>query len=117
MLCLPFFGSMLAGGLMIGLGLAQRGKGQLAAHNGIRAANWGLTYLLATIVLIGGHFFLLWFLSRDGGSVGGFFPFGILITLWGLVSLWHLVVCIWGAIVTSQHRAFGANGIPFFRSR
>lgn len=115
LVCLPFVGSILAAVLMITLGLAQRGKGALAAHNGIRAANWGLTYLISTVVLVGGHFLALWYLTRDGGTIGGFFPFGIIISLWGVVSLWHVVVCVWGTVVTARNQPFGGNGIPFIR--
>lgn len=117
LLCVPFVGSLLACVLMIWLGLAQRVKGELAAHNGVRAANWSLTYLLATIVLVGGHFLMIWFLtSGDKPPIKSFFPVGIPITVWGVVSLVHVVMCICGAIVSSQNKPFSGNGIPFIRA-
>lgn len=118
LLCFPFISSLIAGVLMIGVGLTARGKGGLAAHNGVRAANWGMTYLLATIVLVGGHFLMLWYLMvNNPDAVGGLFPFGILIALWVLVSVWHVVVCIWGGVVAGRAEPFRGNGIPFFRVR
>lgn len=115
LLCLPFVGSLLAAALMIGLGLAQRSKGGLAAHNGASAATWGVIHLVATIVLVGAHFGLVFWVTGGEGA-DGFFPVGIPITVWGLVSLVHLVMCIWGTVVTSQNRPFGF-GVSFFRAR
>lgn len=115
-LCIPFVSSLAASALMMAVGLAQRGKGELAADNGVRAANWGLTYGIATIVLGGIHFGLLWFLTRDGSTIEGFLPFGLPILIFVLLTLVHIAVCIRGGIVATQNRSFDVNGIPFFRS-
>lgn len=115
LVCLPFIGSFLAGVLMVAVGLSQRGKSEPAARNGARAANWGLTYLLASIVLVGIHFYLVIAVATDDEPMTQhFFPVGIPITLWGLLSLAHVVMCVWGGAVALQGKPFRGNGIPFF---
>ena len=119
LVCLPFVGSLLAGLLMVILGLAQRGKGSLAARNGTRAANWGLTYVLATVILVGTHFYLLWSQASDGTDTPlteDFFPLGIPVALWAVLTLVHVVMSIWGGAVALQGKPFRGNGIPFIRA-
>ena len=111
----PFLSSVAAGVTQWLVGRSQRQYGPLAWENGRRAANWGLTYLLGTLVLVGGHFFLLWFLTLDGATIRGFFPFGIIISLWMLYTLIHIVVSIWGGLVAKSGRVFRMNGLPFLR--
>lgn len=117
LMCLPFVGSVLASVLMICVGLSLRPKGGLAARNGVHAANWGLTYLVLTIVLVGTHFGLLWYLTADDpeGTMS-FFPFGLVLTAWALISLWHLVLCIWGIVASAQGRELRGTGLPVWRA-
>lgn len=110
---IPFVSSLAAGITQWLVGRGQQKHGPLAAENGRRAANWGMTYLLATLVLVGGHFFLLYLLTRDGSSIGGFYPFGIIITVWMAYTVVHVVVSIWGGIVAKSGRVFKLNGLPF----
>lgn len=110
----PFLSSIAAGVAQWIIGRGQAKRGPLAAANGRRAANWGMTYLISTIVLVGGHFLLLWVLTRDGSTVD-FFPLGILLSLWGLHTLAHLVVSIWGGIAAGAGRVFWANGLPLLK--
>ena len=117
LMCLPFVGSVLASVLMITVGLSLRSKGGLAARNGVHAANWGLTYLVLTVVLVGTHFGLLWYLTADDpDGIEGFFPFGLVITAWALVSLWHLVLCMWGIVASGQGRELRGTGLPVWRA-
>ncbi len=111
---IPFLSSVAAGITQWLVGRRQRKDGPLAAENGRRAANWGLTYLLATVVLVGSHFFLLWSLRNDG-PIDAFFPFGIIITVWMAYTVVHIVVSVWGGIVAKSGRVFKMNGLPFFR--
>lgn len=112
---LPFLSSLLAGIVMAVVGRAQRSKGPLAAENGRRAANWGLTYLVSTVVLIGSHFAVL--IIADGRiPTDTFFPIGIFITVWAAISLLHVIVSIAGLIAAERGKVFGWNGLPFFRS-
>lgn len=117
MLCfLPFVSSLVAGLIMVFVGLDQRRRGGVAAINGRNAANWGLTYAIATLVLAGLHFGLLYALTRDGDTIKGFFPFGIFLVVWGLITLVHLIYSVVGMVAANGRRPFAARGaIPFFR--
>lgn len=56
---------------------------------GARAASWGLTHLLATLLFLGLHFYLLF--ALDGTEAAdSFFPIGIPITIWLLISVLHI---------------------------
>lgn len=99
---------------MIILGRMQRTKGPLAAENGRRAANWGLTYTLATVVTMLPHFIILF--AFDDRIPSGFYPMGIFVTLWGVVTLLHIVVSIVGLVMANGNKVVKWNGIPFFRS-
>jgi uncharacterized Tic20 family protein len=110
----PFLSSVLAGIVMAVVGRSQRSKGPLAAENGRRAANWGLTYLMSTVVLIGTHFAVL-FIFQDR-IPNSFFPMGIFVTAWAAISLLHVIVSIAGLIVAERGRVFRWNGLPFLRA-
>ena len=56
---------------------------------GARAASWGLTYLLATLLFLGLHFYLLFVLDGTEAT-DSFFPIGIPITIWLLISVLHI---------------------------
>ncbi|TDT31204.1 hypothetical protein [Naumannella halotolerans] len=111
---IPFLSSILAGLGMVLAGRGQRRYGGTAAANGRNAANWGLTYLLLTVLLIGGHFVLLAVLSRDA-PIQDFYPMGIPITVWLVVTLAHLVISILGWVRAHQHRVLWVPAIPFLR--
>lgn len=117
LVCFPFVGSVLAGVLMVVVGLNVRGRGPLSAENGRRAANWGLTYTLLTVLGLGLHYGLLWYLTRDGSTITGFYPFGTIITIWALVTVLHLGVAILGTARAGSRRLGPAWGVPFFRAR
>ncbi|MFD1860707.1 DUF4870 domain-containing protein [Aeromicrobium camelliae] len=108
---IPFIGSLIASITMLIVGMSQRKLGGLARDNAQRAANWGLTYLLATVVLVGSHFGILFALRQ----IDGFFPFGFIILTWAAVTVLHIVFTIFGLVRASGQRPVRINGIPFFR--
>ncbi|TYL45510.1 DUF4870 domain-containing protein [Nocardioides sp. BGMRC 2183] len=115
--CLPFVGSLITGALMGIVGNVQSKQGGLAAENGRNAANWGLTYVTLTVVLVGTHFGLLALLTADGGEIEGFFPFGLIICTWAAVTVAHLVFTIMGMTRAGRQQVFKAPAIPFLRAR
>ena len=109
--CVPFVSSVIASIAMVLSGLSASAHGGVVGENGRRAANWGLTYLLLTVVLVGSHFGILF----AAGTIEGFFPFGLIILTWVAVSIAHVVICILGMVRVSQHRVLHAWAIPFYR--
>lgn len=112
--CLPFLGSVLAGAGMAVSGVLQRSSGGLARANGTGAANWGITYLAATVLLVGGHFFALYMVDTRDLEMSGWFliPLG----LWALVSVLHVVTAIRGMLHAGRGEAFRAPGaLPLLR--
>ncbi len=111
----PVLSSIVAGIAMIVSGRMQRANGPLAEENGRRAANWGLTYLIATVLLMGAHFTIL--IAFQDNIPDGFFPMGIFVTLWAAISLVHIIVSIVGLVAAHSMKVVKWNGIPFFRGR
>lgn len=109
---LPFVSGILAGTTMLIMGRMQRTKGPLAAENGRRAANWGLTYLLASVLLVGAHIAVLFAVQYSTT----FFPVGIPLTIWGVITVAHIIATIVGLVMANGNKVVKWNGIPFFRS-
>lgn len=108
---IPFISSIAASLAMI---LSARTAAQQvpsARENANRAGNWGLTYLIATLVLLGGHFSSLFV----GYTSSHFFPFGLIILTWAAVSVVHVVFSIIGLVQASQGRRVSVTGLPIFR--
>lgn len=114
LLPIPVLGSLLAGLLMALVGRAQRGNGPIAAANGRHAGNWGITYLLLSLVLWIAHFVLLFVMTKDG-PVSEFYPLGIALTLWVVLTLGHLVSCCIGIFLAGKGRVFKVPAIGFLR--
>lgn len=112
--CVPIVSSVIASVTMAIVGRSQRHKDPIVAENGRRAANWGLTYLLLTVLLVGGHFTLLYVLTRDGSEIEGFFPFGIIITTWAVISLVHVGISITGLVAGLNRKVLRVPAISFF---
>ncbi len=108
---IPFVGSLAAGIAMIVAARTPRQQAPTARENANRAANWGLTYLIATVLLVGGHFSVL-FVAHE---IHGFFPFGLIILSWLAVSVVHVVFSIVGWVQASQGRRVAVTGLPVFR--
>ncbi|UEJ83792.1 hypothetical protein Bra3105_05615 [Brachybacterium halotolerans subsp. kimchii] len=114
-LLVPFFSTVIAGVTMLAVGAHSRTKGGLAHVNARNAANWGGTYLVLTLILVPLHFVLLLTLA-DGPYGHDFFPLGTAISLWGLVTLFHIVVSILGLIFSLTGKVFWIPAIPFLRA-
>ena len=113
--CLPFLGSVIATLAMYFVGRAQADKGPLAAENGRRAANWGLTYFLATVILVPAQFILV-FAITGGEGTKNLLPLGIPITIWGVISIGHVVLSLWGGIAALNRVVFWGRGVPVIRA-
>ncbi|MBD5787244.1 hypothetical protein IF650_13775 [Cellulosimicrobium terreum] len=108
---IPFVGSLAAGIAMVVASRAQVSQGPLARVNATRAGNWGLTYLLGTVLLVGAHFVILASLQ----DIDGFFPFGIILCTWLLLTVVHLVLTVVGLVQANGRREVRVGGIPFYR--
>lgn len=116
---IPFLGSIITGIVMMLVGNGQKDKGEIARLNGRNAANWGLTYLLLTVVLIGGSVLVGVISSGGGGPTPDWAP-PIALTLIGIwafpVQIAHLIVTIMGTIRASRAVVFSAPvAVPFLR--
>ncbi len=114
-LLFPIVGSIAAGAAMIIAGLSMRKYGGVGGTNGRNAANWGATYLLLTVLLVGTHFGVLIAVTADG-PVSGFFPIGIPITVWAVVSLCHVIFSGVGLVRAARWQIYWVPAIPFFGS-
>lgn len=110
---IPVLSALVASIAMLIAGRSARHKGPLAEANGRHAANWGLTYLLLTVVLIGAHVAILFALGGEGSTT--FFPIGIPITLWLIAGVVHLVVTIIGLVKASKNLEYRGLGLPLLR--
>ena len=108
---IPFLGSLAACVAMIVAARSPRQQAPSARENATRAANWGLTYLIATVLLVGGHFSAL-FVAHE---IHGFFPFGFIILTWFAISVVHIVFSIVGWVQASQGRRVAVTGLSIFR--
>lgn len=111
----PFVGGLASGIAMAVSGGASRRFGGVARENARVALNWGLTYLLLSTVLLVSHFVLLFALSTEG-PVRGFYPFGIVITIYFALSVLHLVLVIVGMVRASAGKVMRIPfAIPYLR--
>jgi uncharacterized Tic20 family protein len=112
---IPFLSVVTAGIVMAAIYPSMKKKGALAAENARQAANWGYTLIIGTIITVGGHFVLLYFVS--GTPVAkGFYPVGILITLFGALCVAHLVILIMGLVKANGRGVLNNRlAIPFIR--
>lgn len=114
---IPGVVSLAAGGFMMAVGAAQRNQpGPHARVNGTRAMNWGLTYLISTIILAIAHITLLVAIPDGDPIKQNFLPLGIPLLLWLVHSAVFVILGIVGAVGAQQGKRVGINGIPFFRA-
>ena len=119
----PFLGLVVAGITQLVVGLGQRKHGGLAAVNGVRAANWGLTQLcwpllLAISMTIG---VLTGSPSPSGGGGIVVTPVmnGVVFTVLGLyflVAVMEAVYAIVGTVKASKGLEVRLPVIPFLRA-
>lgn len=118
---IPMVNVLIVGAVQLVVGLSQREHGGLAAANGVRAANWGLTQLcypvlLAITVTVG---LLTGTPSGTGGVV--FHPAmnAVVLTLlglWFVVGILELVYSIVGTVQAHRGRPVRLPVIPFLRA-
>lgn len=111
---IPFISAIVAGIAMIIAGLSQRQAGGIARENGRNAANWGVTFIVLTVLLVGGHFILLFILTGDGTKLTGFYPLGILLTVWAATVVTHIILSIAGIVRASRQQVLAPVALPFF---
>lgn len=118
---IPFVNVIVAGVAQLVAGLGQRRHGGLAARNGVRAANWGLTQLLYPGLLL---VVVIIAISTGEGAPGEgvtlaplmegvLFP---VIGLYLLVGVAQLVYAVVGTMQASRGTAVRLPVIPFLRA-
>lgn len=112
----PFVGGFASGIAMAVSGGSSRRFGGVAGENARAAANWGLTYLLVSTVLLISHFVILFSLTADSPS-SGFYPIGIPITIYFALSVFHVVLVIMGMVKASSGKVMRVPfAIPYLRA-
>jgi hypothetical protein len=112
----PVLGSIMTGLVMLLVGRSQRQHGPPVATVGRNAANWGLTYVVVSLLLWVGHFVLLYRFTKDGPS-SDFYPVGIPMTIWAAFTLVHLIICGVGVSRAKRGAVFAPPSIPFLGHR
>jgi uncharacterized Tic20 family protein len=116
---IPLLGQIAGAGAMAVSYRWQRRKGAVAAENARRAANWGLTYITATVVLFGTAAAMGAYINtiedeaarKDAAAL----PF-TLIGLWLLINLLHVILVVIGTTKAASGRIFNNPiQIPFLR--
>jgi uncharacterized Tic20 family protein len=111
----PFVGGVASGIAMAVSGGASRRAGGTARENARAALNWGLTYLFLSTALLVMHFVLLFILTAEGPGTG-FYPLGIPLTGYVVISLAHVVIVIVGSVRASAGKVMRVPvAIPFLR--
>ncbi|MEV7798434.1 DUF4870 domain-containing protein [Microbacterium foliorum] len=112
----PFVGGLASGIAMAVSGGSSRRFGGVAGGNARAAANWGLTYLLVSTVLLISHFVILFSLTADSPA-SGFYPIGIPITIYFALSVFHVVLVIMGMVKASSGKVMRVPfAIPYLRA-
>ncbi|HJG79571.1 MAG TPA: DUF4870 domain-containing protein [Brevibacterium senegalense] len=113
---LPFFNIVITGIVQLCVGLAQRKHGGLAAQNGIRAANWGLTQL-TWFVLLALTLAVQFITDPDGTEE--LTPLAVvaivLVCVWMLLSILNLVYGIVGLVMSQRGKVAKCPAIPYLR--
>lgn len=117
---IPMVGLIVAGVTQLIVGLAQRTHGGLAATNGVRAANWGLTQLCLPVLVI--LALVIGILTGESTGTGvRFTPVmnGVMVTvavLFFVVALLEAIYAIVGTVQASRGREVRLPVIPFLRA-
>ncbi len=115
-LLIPFLSGIISGAAMaLTFGAAAK-HGGVARENARSAANWGLTYVTLSLVLVIGHFIALFAFSNSRFG-DDFFPIGIPIMLYFAVSILHVVLVIVGTVKASSGKVMRVPfAIPYIRA-
>jgi uncharacterized Tic20 family protein len=112
---IPVLGMIVAAIAMVAAnGSAKRTGQPVAIENGRRAANWGFT-VLVVMALCALYVLVLVVAAPDVGSAG-FFPIGLSLVVFLVLSVVHVVVTIAGTVISGRGRVFRAPAIPFLRA-
>lgn len=99
----PFFSMIIAGLVMAAVYPSQKRHGGIAAENGRRAANWGLT-IVGLMILIAGSF--VW-LSIAGQTESAFArAAGIPLACYLVLSVVHVVIILIGLVRANRSQVF-----------
>jgi uncharacterized Tic20 family protein len=104
----PVVAQIMTGLVMAGAYPTHKQRGAVAHANARHAANWGLTFAVLTVVLVGLAIVFATILSIGGGAEPGQVPPLPLIplALWLGLCVVHLVVVVIGTVVASQGAVF-----------
>lgn len=118
---IPVANVLVAGIAQLAVGLRHRRHGGLAAENGVRAANWGLTQLCWPALLA--LSVLLSVLTAEPSSTGDGMQFtplmaGVMVAmlvLYVVLGLMQLIYAIVGTVQANRGRHVSLPVIPFLR--
>lgn len=111
----PFVSAIVAGIVMTAVGRSRGPATEAGERNRTNAANWGITYLISSIILIALHIAFLFTFDDEHSST--FYPIGIPITIWFALSVTHVVLSIVGLVKASKGVVFKPIALPFFSPR
>ena len=116
---IPFVNVLVAGITQLVVGLRQRRHGGLAAENGVRAANWGLTQLCWPVLMA--LSLALGVLTGESTGDGVLFHPAMeavvvtVVILYFVLGLMQLIYAIVGTVQASRGARVGLPVIPFLR--
>lgn len=114
----PIVNTLVTGIVQYVVGRAQRRHGGIAAANGIRAANWGLTQLSWLVLIAVAFVVALAFPEPDGSTGPAQIPVVVVAGAYVLIGgILQLVYTIVGMTQASRGRAVHLPVIPFLRMR
>lgn len=111
----PFVSAIVAGIVMTAVGRSRAPATEAGERNRTNAANWGITYLISSVILIALHIAFLFTFDDEYSST--FYPIGIPITIWFALSVTHVVLSIVGLVKASRGVVFKPIALPFFSPR
>lgn len=118
---IPFVNVLVAGITQLVVGLKQRQYGGVAATNGVRAANWGLTQLCYPVLLA--IAMIIGTVTGTPSPTGGyhFQPWAEAIVftvlgLWFALGLMQLIYAVVGTVVAGKGDPVRLPVIPFIRA-
>ncbi|GAB3286253.1 DUF4870 domain-containing protein [Pseudoclavibacter terrae] len=111
----PFVSAIVAGIVMTAVGRSRGPATEAGERNRTNAANWGITYLISSVILIALHIAFLFTFDDEYSST--FYPIGIPITIWFALSVTHVVLSIVGLVKASKGVVFKPIALPFFSPR
>lgn len=118
---IPVVGLIVAGIAQVIAGLAQRKHGGIAALNGVRAANWGLTQLCWPVLMV----ITIAIGIITGEPTGDGIDFApamdvlaiVMACLFFVIALLEAIYAIVGTVQSSRGREVRLPVIPFLRAR